>query len=517
LQIADSNLPSARVIAYHSEYSDESHLTAFWHASATGEEEAGGYAQETYDYSTSTGNMQLKGAFTLHYDDTSHAHAATSATKEGVTNTYTYDANGNMETRVANGQSHKFHYDAENRLISVTDLDGIIQIASFEYDADGARVQSVMDGETTVFIGSHYEIANPGTNQIVTKYYLAGGVQVAMRQGETLSYLLADHIGSTSLSTDASGNRTSELRYKAFGETRFSYDTMPTRYTFTGQYSYADDPSTAGVAEGFGLYYFNARWMDPYLNRFTQPDSIVPLAPQGTQAWDRYAFVNNNPVRYNDPTGHMRNEGGSGGVSCGEPGQPSCGGIISGNRGGVSSGNPGNENLDNPPTSPDPQLHIPPLFENCPTNYSYVQCAYSGGSLLINGDLQLDGDQFNLLLISIFLDLKYRQPVGGYDFAARSVYDTPFWDSYGNKPGNVCVSDACYGRAEVNYIAQGMWAAASGQSISEGHFGVYAWKTLKFISSPLTYKSPIPSDGTLYWFDVGYHVYNALNNSYSTP
>jgi hypothetical protein len=44
--------------------------------------------------------------------------------------------------------------------------------------------------------------------------------------------------------------------------------------------------------------------MDPYLNRFTQPDSIVPLASQGTQALDRYAYANNNPVRYNDPTGH---------------------------------------------------------------------------------------------------------------------------------------------------------------------------------------------------------------------
>ncbi len=35
----------------------------------------------------------------------------------------------------------------------------------------------------------------------------------------------------------------------------------------------------------------------------------MPTGTQGTQAWDRYAFVNNNPVRYNDPTGH--------GVDCG--------------------------------------------------------------------------------------------------------------------------------------------------------------------------------------------------------
>jgi hypothetical protein len=30
----------------------------------------------------------------------------------------------------------------------------------------------------------------------------------------------------------------------------------------------------------------------------------VPEAVQGVQAWDRFAYVNNNPVRYTDPTGH---------------------------------------------------------------------------------------------------------------------------------------------------------------------------------------------------------------------
>ena len=47
-----------------------------------------------------------------------------------------------------------------------------------------------------------------------------------------------------------------------------------------------------------------ARWFNPSLGRFLSPDTIVPTSTQGTQAWDRYAFVNNNPVRYNDPTGH---------------------------------------------------------------------------------------------------------------------------------------------------------------------------------------------------------------------
>jgi len=37
------------------------------------------------------------------------------------------------------------------------------------------------------------------------------------------------------------------------------------------------------------------------LGRFAQADSIVP---GGVQGYDRYAYVNNNPLRYTDPSGH---------------------------------------------------------------------------------------------------------------------------------------------------------------------------------------------------------------------
>ena len=85
---------------------------------------------------------------------------------------------------------------------------------------------------------------------------------------------------------------------------------LGTDYKFTGQREEAS----------LGLYFFVARWFDPYLNRFTQPDTIVPLASQGTQAWDRYAYANNNPVRYNDPTGHMADDGeGGGSDGCTDP------------------------------------------------------------------------------------------------------------------------------------------------------------------------------------------------------
>ncbi len=130
------------------------------------------------------------------------------------------------------------------------------------------------------------------TGGVVTKYYYAGAQRIAMRKDGTLNYLLGDHLGSTSLTTDASGNVVSELRYKAWGEVRYASGVTPTDYTYTGQYSYASD---------FGLMYYNARWYDPSLGRFAQADTIVP---GGVQGYDRYAYANNSPLNYVDPSGH---------------------------------------------------------------------------------------------------------------------------------------------------------------------------------------------------------------------
>jgi hypothetical protein len=44
------------------------------------------------------------------------------------------------------------------------------------------------------------------------------------------------------------------------------------------------------------------------LGRFTQADTIIPQSTQGVQAWDHYAYVNNNSLRYTDSTGHHCDE-----------------------------------------------------------------------------------------------------------------------------------------------------------------------------------------------------------------
>jgi RHS repeat-associated protein len=97
-----------------------------------------------------------------------------------------------------------------------------------------------------------------------------------------------------------------ETRYKPWGEVRYTTEdlTLPTRYTFTGQYSYISDSATdLAASASFGLMFYNARWYDPALGRFAQADTVVP---GGVQGLDRYSYTANNPVNYVDPSGHSQ-------------------------------------------------------------------------------------------------------------------------------------------------------------------------------------------------------------------
>jgi RHS repeat-associated protein len=120
-------------------------------------------------------------------------------------------------------------------------------------------------------------------------------MRVAMQRGtEGVKYLLGDHLGSASVALNADGTQLGAQGYRPWGAVNFTEGTIPTEYTFTGQFSYVSS---------FGMMYFNARWFLPYLNRWAQPDSIIP-EPGNVQAYDRYAYTVNNPIKYSDPSGH---------------------------------------------------------------------------------------------------------------------------------------------------------------------------------------------------------------------
>jgi RHS repeat-associated protein len=108
--------------------------------------------------------------------------------------------------------------------------------------------------------------------------------------------MASDHLSSASLMMDASGATVSSQRYLPFGEVRHIdglTDITQTDLGYTGQRNYTY----------INLLDYGARWYSTPLGRFTQPDTIVPDLTD-TQAWNRYAYVENSPIRYNDPTGH---------------------------------------------------------------------------------------------------------------------------------------------------------------------------------------------------------------------
>jgi RHS repeat-associated protein len=99
------------------------------------------------------------------------------------------------------------------------------------------------------------------------------------------------------LTTDASGNVVAEQRYYPYGETRWITGTLPTDLQFTGQRHEID----------LGIYDYKARFYDPYLARFLSPDTLVP-GFANPQNLNRYAYVDNRPLSFIDPSGHMSNE-----------------------------------------------------------------------------------------------------------------------------------------------------------------------------------------------------------------
>ncbi|MDD5371054.1 MAG: putative toxin [Anaerolineaceae bacterium] len=126
-------------------------------------------------------------------------------------------------------------------------------------------------------------------------YYSFRGNVVAMRtNGAAEQYLAADQVSSMSLVTSGTGALVSQTRYTPYGQVRWTNQgNLNTDKRYTGQ---RDD--------GMGLLDYNARYYDVALNRWAQPDTIVPERTQGVQAWDRYAYANYSPVNYNDPSGH---------------------------------------------------------------------------------------------------------------------------------------------------------------------------------------------------------------------
>jgi RHS repeat-associated protein len=170
----------------------------------------------------------------------------------------------------------------------------------YSLTCSGTGAYAAQPGHTYTFrlsatdnVGNEAQTEEGAFTTAVTKYYYFGGQRVAMRNPDGVYYLHADHLGSTSLTTDESGTVVARQLYYPYGSVRWSEGILPTDFGFTGQ----------RAVPGSGLIFMHARYYHPYVGRFIQADTIVP-EPGDPQSLNRFAYVTNNPLKFIDPSGH---------------------------------------------------------------------------------------------------------------------------------------------------------------------------------------------------------------------
>jgi len=188
----------------------------------------------------------------------------------------------------------------------------------FGYNANGDRVyKRVVEKADQSLQESFYPMRSMAIEPKGSQSYLFVGesrlVRLEDKTGEWY-YYLKDHLGSSDIMMHATGQPVEQMLYQPYG-TEEKPEALSsawgqqlgkvaaiaprekTHHRFTGHY--LDDDS--------GLYYMKARYYDPQLGRFIQPDPLFMAQPSLCQERFRecnlYGYAQNNPLKYTDPTG----------------------------------------------------------------------------------------------------------------------------------------------------------------------------------------------------------------------
>ena len=229
---------------------------------------------------------------------------------------FDYDANGNVVARwkITGGfppPPTEFDYNTQDTLRSILSSSDMVEL---EYDADRNRVlrRSAAEDTKTYYIGDLMEeIWEDGANRPSRRYKVHADGRVVVQVVEapatsspprTRYFLHHDHLGSPTLVTDSSGADVQRMHYDMWGAKRGNNWTSPAPYQ-----------NLLGISVGYtgheeqidgGLMNMRGRMYDPKIGRFMSGDPIV-AQPETLQGWNRYAYVENNPLKFVDPTGHV--------------------------------------------------------------------------------------------------------------------------------------------------------------------------------------------------------------------
>ena len=211
-----------------------------------------------------------------------------------------HDKNGNLSAK----GSRLFTYDYRNRLIRSSKGDDSV---TFTYDIFGRQTSRTdLSGTYHFFYAGDQKIEERNASGQVTKQYVWGnGIDELLRldifngSSSTPYYVHTDNIGSTTAITDGSGNLVERVTYDVYG--------VPTFTDALGQTLKKSTIRNTTLFQGreydydLAVYNYRARYLDPSLGRFLQPD---PLGYQDSM--NLYQGMGMNPVNFVDPWGEAK-------------------------------------------------------------------------------------------------------------------------------------------------------------------------------------------------------------------
>ncbi len=209
---------------------------------------------------------------------------------------WTLDANGNTTGNASAGQTWGYGYNGRHRL-TVVQANGAT-VGTYTYNALGQRVQKVATQPVASTERFNYDEAGRLTGEYGSNtrdYVWLGGMPIATvdtaGSASTVSYVVADHLGTPRAVTDGSGNALWTWAFvgNPFGElapTSSNGYTLNLRYP--GQYFDAES----------GLVHNGHRDYNVATGRYIQSD------PSGLNGGiSTYAYTGSNPLQYVDSLG----------------------------------------------------------------------------------------------------------------------------------------------------------------------------------------------------------------------
>ncbi len=125
--------------------------------------------------------------------------------------------------------------------------------------------------------------------------YNADGSLYSFRVNGTYYYYVTNLQGDVIGIVDANGNTVASYEYDPYGDLVSATGDMAAINPMRYRGYYYDAEST--------LYYLQSRYYDPELGRFINADTLVSTG-QGLLGNNMYAYCQNDPIDFYDPTGH---------------------------------------------------------------------------------------------------------------------------------------------------------------------------------------------------------------------